>query len=226
MTSCRPGREKVPEDKPLLRGWLHLVTFPLAVAAGTTLALLVDSTRATVALVVFTVCAALLFGISALYHRGTWSAWANAVLRRFDHSNIFLLIAGTYTPFALLLLTGRREVVLLSLVWVSALLGVAFRVCWLTAPRWLYVPIYLAMGWGAALFIPDFADRGGWAVVMLLLAGGLAYSAGAVVYGLKRPVLSTRVFGFHEVFHSLTVLGFATHVVAIALAAARTGVLS
>ncbi len=211
--------------KPLLRGWLHLATFPVAVLAGVTLAVLATTTSAAAGLAVFTVCAGLLFGVSALYHRGTWPARSTAVLRRFDHANIFLLIAGTYTPFALLLLRPPRQQVLLGLVWGSAAVGVAFRVFWLHAPRWLYVPVYLLMAWGAAFFIPDFADRGGTAVVVLLAAGGAAYTAGAVVYGLKRPVLSPRVFGFHEVFHSLTVLGFTAHVVAIGLAAARTGVL-
>jgi len=221
-----PRTAAVAAAKPLLRGWLHLVTFPLAVLAGATLAVLATSARVTAALVVFTVCAGLLFGVSALYHRGTWSARGTAVLRRVDHANVFLLIAGTYTAWVVLMLRAPAQQVLLVLVWCSAAAGVAFRVCWLHAPRWLYVPIYLVMGWGAAFFVPDFADRGGTAVVVLIIAGGAAYTAGAVVYGLKRPTLSTRVFGFHEVFHSLTVLGFTAHLVAIALAAARTGALT
>lgn len=222
-----PGSDRSPTPvalvKPLLRGWLHAVTFPLAVTAGATLAVLAHSARATVALAVFTVCAGLLFGVSALYHRGTWSAPARAVLRRLDHANIFLLIAGTYTPLGLLLLHGRAEITLLSLVWGGALVGVLFRVLWLGAPRWMYVPVYLGIGWGAAWFIPGFLDRGGAAVVTLVVVGGLLYSVGAVVYGLRRPDVAPRVFGFHEVFHSLTVLGFASHVIAIGLALSAVG---
>jgi hemolysin III len=227
--STSPSPAPVPVDtatvpvKPLLRGWLHAVTFPLAVTAGATLALLVHSTRATIALAVFTVCSALLFGVSAIYHRGSWSAPTKAVLRRLDHANIFLLIAGTYTPLGLLLLHGRDEIALLTLVWGGALLGVIFRIFWLGAPRWLYVPVYLGIGWGAAWFIPDFVPRGGVAVVTLVVVGGLLYSLGAVVYGLRKPDVAPRVFGFHEVFHSLTVLGFASHVVAIGLALSAVG---
>src|ERR671914_636894 len=135
--------------KPKLRGWLHAGTFPLAVAAGVVAVVLAPTTQAKVASAIFAVTAALLFGVSALYHRGKWSPKVAAVLRRLDHANIFLIIAGTYTPFTLLLLRDSQALILLSIVWVGALVGVAFRVLWLGAPRWLYVPVYVALGWAA-----------------------------------------------------------------------------
>lgn len=203
--------------KPSLRGWLHAGTFPLAVVAGVVLIVAAPSAVSRTAAVVFTVASSLLFGVSALYHRGYWNPAATAVLRRLDHSNIFVMIAGTYTPFGVLLLTGTDRLVLLTTAWAGALLGVLFRVFWVTAPRRLYTPIYLALGWVAVFWMPDFYRIGGAAVVTLLAAGGLMYSAGAVVYGLKRPNPSPRWFGFHEVFHACTVAAFIAHYVAVSL---------
>ncbi|GAA0927920.1 hemolysin III family protein [Kribbella koreensis] len=203
--------------KPLLRGWLHAGTFPLAIAAGVVLIVAAPSAVARVAAVVFATASSVLFGASALYHRGHWSPATSAVLRRMDHSNIFVMIAGTYTPFGLLLLTGGNRVALLTAVWGGALLGVFFRVFWLSAPRWLYTPIYLALGWVAVFWMPDFYHRGGAAVVVLLAAGGLVYSAGAVVYGIKKPNPSPRWFGFHEVFHACTVAAYVLHYIAVSL---------
>jgi hemolysin III len=162
--------------KPLLRGWLHAGTFPLAVAAGVVLIVAAPSAAARIAAVVFTIASSLLFGVSALYHRGHWRPPVAVVLRRMDHSNIFVMIAGTYTPFGVLLLAGADRVVLLTAVWGGALLGVLFRVFWMTAPRWLYTPIYLALGWVAVFWMPDFYRVAGAAVVILLAAGGLMYS--------------------------------------------------
>lgn len=122
-----------------------------------------------------------------MYHRGTWAPRGEAVLRRLDHANTFLIIAGTYTPLAVLLLSGRAQVGLLSLVWVGAAAGIAFRVWWIGAPRWLCTVCYIALGWAAVFYLPDFARTGGPAAVALVLAGGVRYPAGAVVYGLKRP---------------------------------------
>ncbi|HMG31581.1 MAG TPA: hemolysin III family protein [Jiangellaceae bacterium] len=216
-------RDAVEAVKPRLRGWLHAGTFPVALAAGVGLVVLAPSTQARVTGGIFALTAALLFGVSALYHRGRWSERASAVLRRLDHANIFLIIAGTYTPFTILLLDRDDARILLTLVWVGALAGVAFRVLWVGASRWLYVPVYIALGWAAAFWLPQFASRGGIAVLVLIMVGGLLYSAGAVVYALKRPNPSPRWFGFHEIFHTCTVAGFAAHHVGVWLAAFGVG---
>lgn len=141
-----------------------------------------------------------------------------AVLKRWDHSNIFLIIAGTYTPFALTLLPPDQARTLLIIVWSGALVGVAFRILWVGAPRWLYVPVYVALGWVAVFYFGPMLQHGGVAVVALIATGGLLYTLGAVVYGLKRPDPSPRWFGFHEVFHTFTVLAFVAHYVAASLA--------
>lgn len=204
--------------KPHLRGWIHAGTFPLALVSGIVLVALAPSGRPKVATAIFAVTAALLFGISALYHRGTWSPRTNQLLKRFDHSNIFLIIAGTYTPFTVLLLPEGPAQILLWLVWGGALAGIAFRVFWVGAPRWLYVPVYLAMGWAAVFFLPEFLEHGGVAVLSLVIVGGVLYTLGGVVYGIKRPNPSPRYFGFHEIFHVLTVAAFAAHYVGISIA--------
>jgi hemolysin III len=204
--------------KPKLRGWLHAGTFPLSLAAGIVLVVLAPTTTAKVASAIFAVTAAMLFGGSALYHRFDWSPGVAAVLRRLDHANIFLIIAGTYTPFTLMLLDSRNATILLSLVWAGALVGVGFRVLWLKAPRWLYVPVYIALGWAAAFWLPDFLRNGDITIFTLIVAGGLLYSVGAIIYATKKPNPSPRWFGFHEVFHSFTIAAFVTHYVGISLA--------
>jgi hemolysin III len=215
----------VAEVKPKLRGWLHLATAPLTLAAGIVLIVLSPDGVSRIASTVFTASAVILFTVSAIYHRGTWSPRVWAFLRRFDHANIFLLIAGSYTPFSLLLLEGEERVWLLSTVWVGAVLGVLFRVFWTDAPRWLYVPIYIAMGWAAIFFIPSFLDGAtrlgvgvGIAIFTMICVGGALYTMGGVVYGFKRPNPWPRWFGFHEVFHSFTILAFVSHYVGVSLA--------
>jgi hemolysin III len=210
-------REAAREIKPHLRGWLHLGTFPLSVAAGIVLVSLAPDTRTRIASAVFGLSAAMLFGSSALFHRGHWSPRWHGVLRRLDHSNIFLLIAGTYTPFALVLLNGTNARILLSLVWGGALLGIAFRVFWIGAPRWLYLPVYIALGWAAIFWLGDFASAAGPAVLTLIIVGGALYSVGGLIYGLKRPNPIPRWFGFHEVFHSFTVAAFVVHYVGVSM---------
>ena len=204
--------------KPRLRGWLHTGTFPVALAGGIVLVILADGTRETVATAVYAASAALLFGISALYHRGTWSPAAEMRLKRLDHSNIFLIIAGTYTPFSVILLHNHGGTVLLWIVWAAAIGGIAFRVLWVGAPRWLYTPVYIALGWVAVFYLGDILDTGGPAVVALLAIGGVLYSLGGVVYALKRPDPSPRWFGFHEVFHALTLGAYVAHYIAVSLA--------
>jgi hemolysin III len=213
-----PLRDAVATIKPKLRGWLHAGTFPIAVASGAALVTFAPTTRAKVTAGIFALTAALLFGVSALYHRGRWSRRGHAVLRRLDHASIFLIIAGTYTPFTILLLDGQDARILLTLVWAGALLGVAFRVLWVGAPRWLYLPVYIALGWAAAFWLPTIAVRGGAAVFALIVAGGMLYSVGAIVYGLRRPDPSPQWFGFHEIFHACTLAGFAAHHVGVWLA--------
>ncbi|WP_328537002.1 PAQR family membrane homeostasis protein TrhA [Streptomyces sp. NBC_00344] len=205
--------------KPRLRGWLHAGMFPAVIVAGLALVALADSTRARVACAVYILTACMLFGVSAVYHRGTWGRAGEAVLRRLDHANIFLIIAGTYTPLTLLLLPSSTATPLLWAVWAAALAGIAFRVFWVGAPRWLYTPCYIAMGWAAVFFLPDFMHAGGVAVLVCVIVGGLLYSAGGVIYALKRPDPSPSWFGFHEVFHSLTLAAFITQYVAISLIA-------
>lgn len=205
--------------KPRLRGWLHAVMAPLALTYGIVLVVLAPAGAPRASVTVFAATTVLLFGTSAIYHRGTWSPRVAAVLRRLDHSNIFLVIAGTYTPLAVLLLPASTAKVLLTVVWSGAIAGILMRVLWLGAPRWLYVPIYVALGWVAVWFLPAFAASGGPAVVILVIAGGLAYTLGALVYGLKRPNPSPRWFGFHEIFHVGTVIGYTCHAIAVAIAA-------
>ena len=212
-------REAAHQVKPRMRGWLHAATLPLSIAAGIVLVVLSPTTEIKVASAVFGVTASLVFGVSAVYHTRTWEPRARGLLKRLDHATIFLLIAGTYTPFTLLLLSDRNATILLSIVWVGALLGVAFRVLWVGAPRWLYVPVYVALGWAAAFWLGDFATGAGPAVLTLILVGGALYSIGGLVYGIKRPNPSPRWFGFHEVFHTLTIAAFAAHYVGVSLAA-------
>ena len=215
MPDRSPGSES---HKPKLRGWLHAIMFPRALAAGILLVALAGTAEARRASAVFATSAVLLFGTSALFHRGDWSPKVHGILRRMDHSNIFLIIAGTYTPFAVLILPPGDGRTLLWIVWSGALAGVAFRVLWVGAPRWLYTPVYVALGWVAVFYLPEFLRSGGASVVVLIIVGGGLYSAGALVYGLKRPNPSPRWFGFHEVFHLFTVAAFVVHYVAVSMA--------
>ena len=213
------------EVKPRLRGWLHAATAPLTLAAGIVLIVLSPDAPTRVGSAIYTVSALLLFTVSAVYHRGHWSPRVHDFLKRFDHANIFVLIAGSYTPFTLLLLHGRDRTVMLTVVWVGAALGGLFRVFWVDAPRWLYVAIYFALGWAAIFYVGSYI-RGadelgvgiGTAVLVLALVGGGLYTIGGVVYGFKRPNPWPQWFGFHEVFHTFTILAFVTHYVGVSLA--------
>ncbi len=207
----------VREIKPRLRGWLHFGMTPLAGIAGVVLVVLAPTAAGRIGGAVFLAASLLLFGTSALYHRFYWSPAGEAVLRRMDHANIFVFIAATYTPMALTMLTGASQAVLLVLIWSVALLGLVFRIAWLGAPRWLYTVLYLGMGWGALGWLPQFYRSGGPVVLGLVVAGGLLYSLGAVVYARKRPNPSPRWFGFHEIFHAATIGAFACHYAAISI---------
>ncbi len=207
-----------PDVKPTWRGWIHAGTFPAAIALGVILIVLADGVAAKVSSAVFVLCSLLLFGVSALYHRFNWSVSTKKLLKRLDHANIFLLIAGSYTPITVLALPQNKAILLLCLVWGGALLGIGFRVFWISAPRWLYVPLYVILGWAAVMFIVDFFTANA-AMMILIIAGGLCYTAGAVFYGLKRPNPFPGKFGFHEIFHTLTLLAFLCHWTAIFLVA-------
>jgi hemolysin III len=217
--------ETVADIKPKLRGWFHLVSTPLVLAAGIVLVCLSPTATTKAGSALYAGSALLLFGTSALYHRGTWSPKVWTVLNRFDHSNIFLFIAGSYTPFALILLDGTSRVVMLATAWTGALLGIAFKIFWPSAPRWLSAPIYIALGWAAIFFIPAFFEGAtamglgiGIAIFVLIAVGGALYTMGGLVYGFKWPNPSPRVFGFHEIFHGFTVAAFVAHYVGVSLA--------
>lgn len=200
--------------KPKLRGWLHAATSPLALAAGIVLIALAPTGPAAAAATAYAVTSVVLFGTSAIYHRGRWSPRVEAVFKRIDHANIFLIIAGSYTPFAVLALHGAARVAVLSAVWAGAIVGVLFRVLWVGAPRWLYVPLYIGLGWAAAFVVPQLIHGAGVAAFTLVVVGGGLYTLGALVYGFKRPDPWPRWFGFHEVFHALTIAAFVCQYIA------------
>lgn len=212
-------KTKVPAElpKPKLRGIIHLIMSPLSLVAGLTLITIADKLRGRITLGIFTLAAVTLFTCSALYHRVNWRPHIKAVWRRIDHANIPLLIAGTYTPFAVFLLGKNSAAILLSLVWGGALLTAIMRISWINAPRWLYVPLYIALGWAAVIYLPQFWQHGGIAVFTLIAAGGLCYSAGGIIYAIKKPNISINWFGFHELFHALTAAAFLCHFAAAIL---------
>lgn len=204
----------VDERRPMWRGWLHAGTLPFAIACGIVLIAVANGAAAKISAAIFMTASILLFGNSALYHRFNWSRRTKLILKRIDHSNILLLIAGTYTPIAVTCLTRPKATLLLTIVWSGAILGIVFRVLWIDAPRWLYVVIYLALGYAVLMYIVDLV-RVAPVPLILILVGGLAYTLGAIVYALKRPNPVPNVFGFHEIFHALTVIAFACHAIAI-----------
>ncbi|WP_344782011.1 PAQR family membrane homeostasis protein TrhA [Microbacterium kribbense] len=214
------GTEAGAEITPTWRGWIHAGTFPVAIAAGIVLIVLAHGTPGKWAAAVFMATSLLLFGNSALYHRFAWQPRTKAVLKRIDHANILLLIAGTYTPLAVLALPTRQTMTLLIIAWGGAVLGIVFRVFWIGAPRWLYVALYLALGWAAVMYIVPLFQANG-AMMILVIVGGLLYTAGAVAYATKKPNPWPGRFGFHEIFHVCTVLAFLCHWTACLLIALR-----
>jgi len=208
------GARALHTAKPKLRGWLHLITSPLALACGIVLIALAPTERAALGAAVFGGSAVLLFTVSAIYHRGNWSERWQRRLKRMDHANIFLLIAGSYTPFALLALDGLTRTLMLAIVWTAALAGVAFRIFWLSAPRWLYVPLYVGLGWAAVFVVPQLERGAGVSAFVLVVVGGALYTLGGLIYALQRPDPFPRWFGFHEIFHALTVAAFTCQYVA------------
>jgi hemolysin III len=215
-------REHYLSARPALRGWLHAVAAPVAGVATVALAILApEGLRVPAAL--FAVTTVLLFTVSAVYHRGRFSPRVTAALQRFDHANIFLVIAGSATPFAVALLEPGPARSLLAVLWVGAVGGALLRLLWIRAPRWLFVPLYLALGWASVMFMPGFLGsdllsptQRAW-VLGLIVAGGVLYTLGAGVFATKWPNPSPKWFGFHEVFHSFTLGGWLSHYVAATL---------
>ncbi|MBO9626307.1 MAG: hemolysin III family protein [Microbacterium sp.] len=214
------AKDAAVEIKPTWRGWVHAGTFPVAIAAGVVLVVLSHGGAAKAAAAVFMATSLLLFGNSALYHRFNWRPAVKVVLKRIDHANILLLIAGTYTPLATLALPPEKGTLLLVLVWSGALLGILFRVFWINAPRWLYVALYLLLGWAAVMYIVDLLHANV-TMMVLVIVGGLLYTGGAIVYALKKPNPWPGRFGFHEIFHVCTVLAFLCHWTACLLIALK-----
>ncbi len=202
--------------KPRLRGVLHEVAFFVTLGTGTALVIAAPTTGARVATLVYALSMSLLFGVSALFHRHTWGPVGRRRLRRCDHSTIFIAIAGSYTPVAAIALHGWASVTVLCVVWVGAAAGIAVRQLWLDAPKWAIAVPYVVVGWAAAIVLPQLVRALGGEGFALLLAGGLAYTAGAVVYARKRPDPFPTVFGYHEVFHACTIIGAALQMVVIA----------
>lgn len=202
---------------PRLRGWLHFGAGPLSFVLGLVLVVITPEMAERAAVAVYTLTTVLLFSVSASYHLGAGGARTNAFLNRLDHANIYLFIAGSYTPFAVAL-GGSMQWIILSLVWTIALVGLTARVTWRSAPRWLAVASYLGLGWVAIFFLPAIWSAFGPVVVVLMAFGGLLYSAGGIVYARKRPNFHHGWFGFHELFHALTIAAFLAQYVAIWMA--------
>lgn len=206
--------------KPKLRGWIHTGVTPLALAACIVLTVLAPGAALSWASALYLAASLLLFGNSGLYHlgNGNFPARMTAVLQRFDHANIYLLIAGTYTPLSIALLPGRTAALVLGIVWGGAALGILQAVFWPKAPRPFATALYILLGWVAIWFLPSFWRTGGPAIVILLVAGGVIYTIGGVIYARRWPNPSPRYFGFHEIFHVCTVAAWACHCVACYLA--------
>jgi hemolysin III len=203
--------------KPLWRGVLHQGAFVAAIIVAPLLILSADGSRARLAAFVFALSVIGCFGVSAIYHRVTWTPPVRRWMRRADHAGVYLLIAGTYTPVALLVLDGTWGRVILTVIWAGALAAILLKFVWLDAPKWVAAGIGLALGWVAVFALPQLVDRLDTAALTLLIAGGLLYSMGAIVYARRKPDPLPEVFGYHEVFHALTIAAAACQYVAIAI---------
>jgi hemolysin III len=209
--------------KPLLRGVLHQIAFWLSLVVGAVLIVASDGARRQLVAAVFAGSVAACFGASALYHRVTWTPRVRPWMRRVDHAGVYLLIAGTYTPVALLALDGAWRAAVLATVYAGAAAAVILKFAWVDAPNWLAAVLGIALGWVAVVALPQLATRLGPAAITLLAAGGIAYTAGAIVYARRRPNPVPHVFGYHEVFHALTIVAVACQYVAIAFFVVEAG---
>ncbi|KAA2253934.1 hemolysin III family protein [Solihabitans fulvus] len=217
------GDHLVDPVRPRLRGWLHAAATPLTFVAATVLLAAARTPAGVLAALVYSATSLLLFAVSATYHLGRWPSRMRDLLARWDHANIYLIIAGTYTPLALLALHGSTQLWALLLAWGGAAAGVVFRLRWLSAPRWLCTGLYLALGWVAVFFLPEAGHAAGLGPVALIMGGGLLYTVGGVVYGLRRPDPWPRWFGYHEVFHACTIAAYAAQYAGILLITTRMG---
>ncbi len=225
VDDLRRGAERMGERasgaiaavKPRLRGVSHQWAFVVSLVAGAGLIVAAKTPKATLAVAIYAVSLSALLGTSALYHRVNWTRpdvrrW----MRRLDHSMIFFLIAGTYTPFALLVLHGALADAILVVVWIGAIAGAIVEMVWIDHPKWVAAVIYMALGWVAAVAFPELWSEMGVAGTLLVAAGGLLYTAGAVVYATQRPDPNPRVFGYHEIFHAFVIAAAAAHFAAVA----------
>ena len=212
-----------PVARPLLRGVLHQGAFFVALVVGVLVVLYADGVRASVSAAVFASSVAFMLGASAVYHRITWGPRARPWLRRLDHAGIYLLIAGTYTPVGLLVVDGVLRPVILGVVWSGAAAAIILKFAWVRAPKWLSAVTGIGVGWAGVAAMPQVWSHAGSAAVILLAAGGLAYTGGAIVYAVKRPNPSPTVFGYHEVFHALTLVAVSCQYVAIAFFVVHVG---
>jgi hemolysin III len=207
--------------RPLLRGVLHQAALVVAIAAGIVLVAETDGGRRTVAAAVFAGSAATMLALSAVYHRITWSPAARLRMRRADHAGIYVLIAGTYTPVGLLALHGTLQKVVLGVVWTGAAAAILLKLFWVHAPKWLSAAIAIGLGWIGVAAIPQLVRADGFTPVALIAVGGLAYTCGGIVYARRKPDPFPAVFGYHELFHALTLVGLALQYVAIAFFVVR-----
>jgi len=212
-----------PVVKPRLRGVSHQYAFFVSLGCGVALILAAGGARARLAAGIYAAAVSGLFGTSALYHRVSWRPSARRWMRRLDHSMIFVLIAGTYTPVALLALSGTLARVVLAVVWGGAVAGVIFKLLWIDAPKWVPAAIYVALGWVTVATFGQLPGSIGWLGVVGLGAGGLLYTVGAVIYASERPRLRPTVFGYHELFHVFVIAAAALHYAVIAFAVLPRG---
>jgi hemolysin III len=209
--------EAIAAVKPKLRGVSHEWAFFVSLGLGAALIVAADTPKATLAVAIYAVSLSALLGTSALYHRVEWSRpdvrrW----MRRLDHSMIFFLIAGTYTPFALLVLDGPLADAILAVVWIGAVAGAVVEIVWIEHPKWVAALVYISLGWVAVVPFPALWNEMGAAGTLLVAAGGLLYTAGAAVYATQRPNPNPAVFGYHEIFHLFVIAAAAAHFAAIA----------
>ena len=216
-TDFADGDWEHPDTRPRMRGWLHLFAFFGAIVAGAVLIPLasVEGPRAGFSTALYCLTIWGLFGVSALYHRRRWSPRGWKIMKRLDHSMIFLFIAGTYTPFALLAVDQPTGFWVLAGVWAGALAGVILKMSWPTAPRWVGVPLYIGLGWVAVFILTDILHIAGVTSMVLLAVGGLLYTLGGVAYGIRKPNPWPGTFGYHEVFHAMTIVAATCHHIAV-----------
>jgi hemolysin III len=207
----------VTAERPRLRGVFHLYAFFVSLVLGSLLISVAPSGRAQVAAAVFAATVAVMFGASALHHRVTWQPRGYRWSRRIDHAGVYLAIAGTYTPFGLLVLHGAWRIAVLTVVWAGATAAIVLKFAWVDAPKWLAAAIAIALGWVAVIVFPQLIDGVGWSGTSLVLAGGLLYTLGGLAYALRRPNPLPGVFGYHEVFHLLVVVAVALQYSVVAL---------